>query len=273
MSRARNALKLAIGRVAELALPALGREIDEDRNPARAPALKRAILYARLRRAQAAGDASAIEGALAAFWTGQAGDRFHDRFADERFGLFREHHAVTVEVLAGLVEDGLEISRLVEIGCGDGAVAAYCAERLTAIPQVVGLDINAAVIARNCGRQPAGSRLSFVRGEARDWLTANPQPGTAVLTNAGVLEYLSQENLDRLLQALAPAPPAAVALIEPVAPEHDLDRQDASFVFGREKSFSHNHRRRLENAGFEIVWAQETRAWDTRWMMMVGVRR
>jgi hypothetical protein len=150
-------------------------------------------------------------------------------------------------------------------------VAAYCARRLPRIPQVVGLDINAAVIARNAAGQPPGSRLSFVRAEARDWLTANPQPGTVVLTNGGVLEYLSQENFDRLLEALALAPPAALVLIEPVAPEHDLGGQDRSFVFGREKSFSHNHRRRLENAGFDVTWAEEKQVWDTRWMLMAGV--
>jgi hypothetical protein len=138
---------------------------------------------------------------------------------------------------------------------------------------VIGLDINAAVIARNAAGQPSGSRLSFVRAEARDWLTANPQPGTVVLTNGGVLEYLSEVNFDSLLQALALAPPAALVLIEPVAPEHDLENQDRSFVFGREKSFSHNHRRRLEGAGFEVAWAEEKHVWDTRWMLMAGIRR
>ena len=93
MAGAKDALKRVIGRVAELARPDLGREIDEARNPTRAPRLKRAILSARLARAQARGDTAAIENALAAFWKGGAGDRFHDHYAEERFKLFREQHA------------------------------------------------------------------------------------------------------------------------------------------------------------------------------------
>jgi SAM-dependent methyltransferase len=272
MGKARDALKLMVGRVAELARPDLGREIDDARNTARAPALKRAILYARLRRAQSQGDAAAIENALAAFWIGNSGDRFHDRFAAERFNLFRERHAVVIDALAEVLEaSGARFSRLVEIGCGDGQVLTYCAERLPGITEVVGLDINAAVIARISAEQPAGGRLSFARAEARDWLAAHPRPGTVVLSNGGVLEYFSQDNLDRMLHALARSAPAAIVLVEPVAPEHDLERQADSFAFGYEKSFSHNHARRLAAAGFEVAFAQEMWISQVRWMLMIGV--
>jgi SAM-dependent methyltransferase len=272
MGAAKDALKLIVGRVAELARPDLGREIDAARNTARAPGLKRAILYARLRRAQSRGDVGAVETALAAFWIGDSGDKFHDRFVEERFNLFRDHHAVVIEALADLLKtSGARFSRLVEIGCGDGNVLAYCAERLPSISEVVGLDINAAVIARNSAGQPAGGRLSFARAEARDWLIANPKPGTVVLTNGGVLEYFSQGNLDQLLQALTKAPPAAIVLIEPVAPEHDLASQPASFAFGHENSFSHNHAYRLRQAGLDVVFSREMEISQVRWMLMIGV--
>jgi SAM-dependent methyltransferase len=273
MGKARDALKLMVGRAAQLSLPSLGREIDEARNPARAPRLKQAILYARLRRAQAQGDVVAVESALAAHWKGGAGDRFHDHYAEERFKLFREQHAGVVDALARLLEgSGARFTRLVEIGCGDGTVLAHCAERLPGISEAIGLDINAAVIARNAAGQPAGGRLSFAEAEARDWLTANPLPGTVVLSNGGVLEYLSQDNFDGLLQALALHPPAAIVLIEPVAPDHDLRSQAASFAFGRENSFSHNHRRRLGEAGFDVAFEEEKRISGVRWMLMIGIR-
>jgi len=272
MSRAKDALKLVVGRVADLALPELGREIDDSRNTSRLPTLKRAILYARLRRAQSRGDAAAIEHALAAFWIGDSGDRFHDHYAEERFNLFSEHHAVVVDALAGVLgASGARFSRLVEIGCGDGKVLAYCAGRLPSISEAIGLDINAAVIARISAEQPAGGALSFARAEARDWLTANPRPGTVVLSNGGVLEYFSQDNLDKLLQALARSAPAAVALVEPVAPDHDLQSQAGSFAFGHENSFSHNHAHRLSQAGFDVVFAQEVQTSQARWMLMIGV--
>ncbi|MGH6911790.1 MAG: class I SAM-dependent methyltransferase, partial [Phenylobacterium sp.] len=230
------------------------------------------ILYARLRRAQSRGDVAAIESALAAFWIGDSGDRFHDHYAEERFNLFRQHHAIVIDALADVIEaSGARFSRLVEIGCGDGKVLAYCAGRLPSITQAVGLDINAAVIARISAEQPAGGRLSFARAEARDWLVANPQPGTVVLSNGGVLEYFSQDNMDKLLQALAQSPPAAIVLIEPVAPNHDLLSQADSFAFGRENSFSHNHARRLGEAGFDVVFAKEVETSEARWMMMIGL--
>jgi len=274
MGRASDALKLIVGRAAEAAFPRLGREIDEGRNNARAARLKRAIVYARLRRAQALGDAAAVEAALSAFWKGAAGDRFFSRHAEDRFNMFRDHHADVVEALAATLEasDG-RFSRLVEIGSGEGAVLAYCAERLPGITQAIGLDINAAVVADAAARHPPGGKLSFVNTDARDWLAANPQAGTVLLSNGGVLEYFSQDAFDRLLQALAAAPPAAIVLVEPVAPGHDLDSQMESFTFGRENSFSHNHRHRLEQAGFEVVFEEPKPIWEHRGMMMIGIRR
>jgi SAM-dependent methyltransferase len=272
MSKAKDTLKLMVGRMAELARPDLGREIDDARNTARAPGLKRAILYARLRRAQARGDVAAIETALAAFWIGDSGDRFHDRFAEERFNLFREHHAVVIDALAGVLKaSGGQFSRLVEIGCGDGQVLAWCAKRLPSITEAIGLDINAAVIARVSAAQPAGGRLSFARAEARDWLIANPQPGTVVLSNGGVLEYFSQDNVDQLLRALAQARPAAIVMVEPVAPAHDLATQPDSFAFGHENSFSHNHAQRLHQAGFEVAFSLEMDISQVRWILMIGI--
>lgn len=272
MGRARDALKLMIGRVAELALPELGREIDGVRNTARAPRLKRAILYARLRRAHAHGDIAGMDDALSAFWKGGPGDRFHASFAEERFSVFRKQHAVVIDALAGVLErSGARFSRLVEIGCGDGRVLRHCAERLPSISQAIGLDINAAVISRAASEHPAGGRLAFANADARDWLTAHPQPGTVVLSNGGVLEYFSQENVDRLFRAVALAPPAAIVLIEPAAPDHDLNSQAESFAFGHEYSFSHNHRRRLSQAGFDVVFEEETRTFNARLIMMIGL--
>jgi SAM-dependent methyltransferase len=274
MGKAKDTLKLMVGRVAELALPELGREIDEVRNAGRAPRLKRAILYARLRRAHALGDVAAMEHALSAFWKGGPGDKFHDNFADERFRVFREQHAVVIEALAGLLEaSGVRFSRLVEIGCGDGKALAECVERLPSITEAIGLDINAAVIARAASEHPPGGRLSFAHADAREWLTANPQPGTVMLSNGGVLEYFSQDNVDRLFQALALARPAAIVLVEPAAPSHDLESQAESFAFGHEYSFSHNHRRRLGQAGFEVVFEEETHAFGARLMLMIGIRK
>lgn len=272
MSRAKDALKILVGRAAGFALPGLAQEIDENRNPERAAALKRAILRARLFDAQSKGDVAAIEAALAAFWKGQSGDRFHDHHQDLRFQLFRDQHAIIVDALAEAISDG-GFTRLVEIGCGDGGVLAYCAEHLPQISDAVGLDINAAVVARAAAdHRQAGRPLTFVHADAESWLAAHPRPGTVMLSNGGVLEYLSQSSFDSLLQTLGRTAPAAIALVEPVAPHHDLASQTESFVHGWENSFSHNHRWRLSQAGFDVVYEKELVTPSVRWMLMIGVR-
>lgn len=272
MSNAKDALRRLIGRVAELAFPDLGREIDQARNIARAPKLKRAIRYARLRRAQSSGDVGAVENALAMFWKTDAGDYYHDRYADERLNFFQEHLSGLLNALVSFAENSdMRFSRLVEIGCGDGRALADCAGRLPWISEVIGLDINAAVITRALSKQPPGERLSFATADARGWLIENPQPGTVVLANNGVLEYFSPYSFDQLLQTLALSPPAAIVLIEPVAPNHDLENEAGSFMFGSENSFSHNHRRRLSAAGFHVVFGEEMRVSNVRLMRMIGV--
>lgn len=272
MGRARDALKLMIGQVAEIALPGLGREIDEVRNPDRAAKLKQAIVYARLRRAHARGDAAAADSALSAFWKGGEGDRFHGSFAETRFQLFQEQHAVVIDALAEhIAATGAPFTRLVEIGCGDGQVLAECVRRLPTITEAVGIDINAAVIARAATDHADDGRLSFVNADAREWLAANPKAGTVMISNGGVLEYFSPTNVDALYQALILARPAAVVLVEPAAPDHDMNQQSNSFAFGREYSFSHNHRQRLTKAGFTIVFEREAPAIGHRLMLMAAV--
>jgi len=274
MGKANDALKLIVGRAAEAVFPELGREIDAGRNNARSARLKRAIVYARMRNAQAKGDTAAVEDVLAAFWKGASGDRFFSRYGEDRFAMFRDHHAVVIDALAATLQaEGGTFSRLVEIGCGEGAVLSYCAERLPGISQAIGLDINASVVADAAARHPPDSKLSFVNTDARTWLAANPQPGTVLLSNGGVLEYFSETAFDGLLQALAAAPPSAIVLVEPVAPEHDLASRTGSFTFGYENSFSHNHGHRLERAGFEVVFEEEKPIWRHRGIMMIGVRR
>ncbi len=270
----REAVKLAVGQLAEAVLPSLAREIDDLRNPDRAPRLKRAILYARLRRAHRSGDPAAVEAALRAFWRYSPGNEFHSRFAEDRFQVFRQQHAAAVDQIKQLARDnGFAVSRVVEIGCGDGQVLAYCARQLPDAPEFIGLDINAAVIAEATRAYADDRRLAFVNADACDWLNQDPKPGTVMISNGGVLEYVSPENVDRLFAAVAEAAPAAILLVEPAAPDHDFATQAGSFVFGKEGSFSHNHRHRLTQAGFEIVLEQETPAFGARLISTIGFKR
>lgn len=269
---ARDTLKLLIGQVAEIALPGLRREIDDFRNPNRAAKLKKAIIYARLRRAHARGDASAMDDAAAAFWKGRDGARFHENYIETRFGSFLEQNAVAVDALANHISvTGLPLTRLVEVGCGDGQVLAESLRRLPTVTQAIGLDINAPVIERAAAHFKQDARLSFLNGDARAWLEANPQPGTIMLSHGGVLEYFAPDSVERLYQALTRSRPSAVVLVEPAAPEHDMDRQGDSYAFGYEYSFSHNHRHRLTAAGFRIVFEEEKHQFGARMLLTTAV--
>jgi trans-aconitate methyltransferase len=273
----KDTTKFLIGRAAEIAMPSLGREIDEARNSDRAANIKRLILHSRLRRASHGRDTGAIntsiEKALSAYWKGHPGDQFHQKHADARLRLFLEIHSDVIEALAvQIAESPVRFTRIVEIGCGDGKVLSYCNLRLPDIPEAVGLDINAAVIERATGQYFGKPGLSFHFADATEWLTENSTPGTIILSNGGVLEYFSPASFDALLRSVSDREPAAIVLIEPVDPMHDLASDPESHVFGHERSFSHNHRYRLENAGFTVTYSREVNHQKVRWMTMIGMR-
>jgi predicted TPR repeat methyltransferase len=273
MNSSKEVLRTAIGGTAEFLLPHIARQMDEGRNSADSGWLKRQILHARLRRAQGRGDEAEIVQAFRTSWRGAFGDKFHSSFAEWRFNLFLESHVKVVDALDAFVKrSGAPFSHLVEIGCGSGAVLAYCRERLAWATDAIGLDISGAAIARASAIQRPDRQLAFACIEACDWLRGHPRPGTAVISYNGVLEYLSQAEFDDLLGALALAPPAALVLVEPVDQRHELDRQPGSFMFGDEGSFSHNHRSRLEKAGFEVVFSEEGHLGANRAMLMLGAR-
>jgi SAM-dependent methyltransferase len=278
MGQIKDALLIGVGAVSELAMPQLGREIDGARNTSRAVAIKRAILKARMWRARRSGSEETLEQALTAFWRSASGARFHADWGRASFDHFRNNHAKVIDDLDRFVRaSALGFSRLVEIGCGDGAALAYCLEKLPWAERAVGVDVNDAAIDLARLSQSEASRMQFVCADAGAWLAAHPEAGTVVVSNGGVLEYLSQESFDRLLAAMALARPAALLLIEPLDAGHDLDAQPESHPFrslgsvGSETTFSHNHRARLQAAGFEVVFARETQFGQTRGIVMLGV--
>jgi SAM-dependent methyltransferase len=280
MGQVKKALALVVGTVTDFAMPHLGREIDAGRNTTRAVTLKRAILHSRMQRAQISNDPDRAVQVLNAFWRGAAGDRFHIDHGQASFEHFLANHAWTIEALDEFVRtSGLGFSRLVEVGCGIGASLSYCAEKLPWAREAVGIDINAEAVGRAAAGQPPGSRLRFQCADAQGWLSANPQAGTVMISNGGVLEYFSQEHVDRLFEALALARPAAILLLEPVDDDCGLDGKPDSRTFtsvggvGSETTFSHNYRARLQQAGFEVVLSEDTRFNQVRGVIMLGVLR
>lgn len=274
MSRIKQRAKVAIGLFAETCLPGIASEIDDNRNPARASALKRLIVYSRTHRAMVEANDEQLEKSLSTFWKGQTGDQFHSRFMDERFKLFLDQHAKIVDDLAKAIRNsGASFSRMVEIGCGDGQVLRYCSQQLPGNLSYVGLDINASAITRAKQRYGDDSRISFVHADAMSWLEDHPQPGTIILTNGGVLEYFSQASVAHLFSELARSTPCAVVLVEPLSLDHDLAMQNDSVVFGREHTFSHNYPKLLSETGIDVQVQNDFYHRPTRWFTAVAMKK
>lgn len=274
MCGTKTKLKSLVGALAENLLPRLGSEIEDNRNTDRAARLKRLILHARAERARKTGNFAHLEDTLSSFWKGQTGDQFHGAYIEARFELFLKLHAYALDNLADALANTVpSVSRVIEIGCGDGQVLNHCRQKLPSITEFVGLDLNQAAIDRATRAfATSGAELRFVTRDALHWLPQNPKTGTAIITNGGVLEYFSQNSVSLLLETLAKSAPCAALLIEPLAPEHDLNSEVQSYVFGRENSFSHNYPYLLRQAGFDVDLQDEIGDNGIRWCVVLATK-
>ena len=267
----RDRLRALFGGVVELAVPSLAREIDEGRSSGRALRLKRAIVHARLRRAEWRNDAAALERALQARWRSDVNDDFYTAYVARFDAWFHGPHYRVIDALADAVAANPRLVRLVEAGCGDGRALAHLAERLPGLQELVGLDLNARIIARNVRVHGNRPRLRFEHGDARRWLAEQTCDGTILFSYGGVLEYVSEPELAAMLARLGRHRDTAVALVEPVDPRHNLTSDAASHPHGQERSFSHNHVALLAAAAFTIRFAEELTLHGIRWMMVLAV--
>jgi trans-aconitate methyltransferase len=267
----RERLRVLVGGVAELALPALAREIDEGRSSGRSLKLKRAIVHARLRRAERRNDAAALEHALQARWRSDVSEDFYTAYVTRFDGWFHGPHYRLIDALVDAVAANPRLVRLVEVGCGDGRALAHLADRLPALQELVGLDLNARIIARDVRIHGHRPRLRFVHGDACRWLVEETRAGTILFSYGGALEYVSEADLTAIFARLARHRDTAVALVEPVDPHHDLTSDAGSHPHGQERSFSHNHRALLTAAGYTMRFAEELMLHGVRWMMILAV--
>ena len=130
--------------------------------------------------------------------------------------------------------------------------------------------MNPVIIARDRADFAQNHRLQFLAADASVWLQDTAGPGTILLTYGGVMEYFSAETLSAMFGTLAQYRPAAVALVEPVDPDDNLARNAASHAFGSENSFSHNHKRLLEAAGYDVTSHKSLDLGGVSWVMLLA---
>lgn len=269
MAHARETFKFWVGSLLEVVAPWIRRDLDTDRHSGRFVKQKRWILYARTARARVRGDASALQKSLFQFWRADTGDAYFDRYLDRYEKWFLGPHHEIVDQLAKLAGGG-DYGRLIEVGCGAGRVLEHCASAMPEVSDFIGVDINSGIIARDRAEYAQNTRLQFLAADASVWLQQTAQPGTILLTYGGVMEYFSAETLSKMFKDMALHHPAAVALVEPVDPDHDLAKDAASHAFGQENSFSHNYETLLQAAGFEMIFRKTLCFGGISWVMLLA---
>lgn len=156
-----------------------------------------------------------------------------------------------------------------EFGCGDGRWLAWLAKHWPEVDDFVGIDLSAAQIEINRQRFPS---LRFEACELVEWAQSHAIGRCLYLTHCGVLEYLSQDSIDRLLSTLAAQSPGSlIAFVEPVDADMDLDLPDLpSRPHGDEFSWSHHYPARLRAAGCRIELQREVPMDHFRMLVVVA---
>ena len=271
-------LKFATGRILVRIFPGKAERI------ARTPFLKSSTKLDHLFRnglyaeAFLAKDHRKLRAFLSHYWENEASD-FTTDWQDRFDRMFLQHDVAVVDELEKFIADSSDpsvFSQLYEIGCGGGQVLRYIADRLECVELFEGIDLGSEQIAEN-NRNSDNESISYHTADATEWIPANALPQSIFMTNGGVFEYILREELQTLFSHIGERlKPAAIAIVETVAVDHDLDNEPESFVYGRELAFSHNYPALLRDAGFSIRYQSERGGESIdgggRWLRLLAVK-
>lgn len=206
------------------------------------------------------------------FWGGAKAKAYHDAAPDRFDSVFVRYHMPLIDKLETLLRAHREFKTLCEIGSGAGLVADYLAKRFDTITRYIAVDLDPATVAaaRATYRHP---KLEFVTGDATAYLNEHGASNWVLFTQNGVLEYFDPEAIDGFFTAVAALKPVTLALIEPVARDHDLETQFESWPFGQEFSFSHNYPYLLAQHGLRIIFREEVTVCGYRYLLMLATSK
>lgn len=191
------------------------------------------------------------------FWSGKNAKSFHDNTTERFNAVFLKYNIDVIEVLEKLLKKERSIDTLCEIGTGSGQVLLYLSNRLPGIKRFVGIDLCKEKV-EELNKVNQDARIEFICQNALSWIKEQGTKNTIFLTNMGVLEYFTQNEVEDLVGHIAAQlHPSFFVAIEPVAVEHDLKREHKSQCFGGEYSFSHNYPYLFETSGFSIKFLNE----------------
>jgi SAM-dependent methyltransferase len=270
MRKFKLVVKNQLANAISIAFPSLAREIETGKNPTKYAWLKKQIIDGRKARSTKISDFDQLQEAHFDYWRGDLGTKFYGAYPSRFEDWFLGEHAILITELERLIQTGSGINRIIEIGCGDGQVLNYLSCKLSGIKNAVGIDINKEIIQENNKKYKDNSKLEFIAIDGREGIRANLQDKTLILSYGGVLEYFSEQSVADIFRLIqSESRNCAIAVVEPIAPDHNLVTTLNSIPFGREKSFSHNHEYLLRETGFKIFFEGE-RFIEDRWKIVIA---
>jgi SAM-dependent methyltransferase len=134
-----------------------------------------------------------------AYWNGPGGQRWADR---------QQGQDILLAPVADLLVDRAQIKageRVVDVGCGSGAVSIAVAEKVGRSGHVLGIDVSAPMLARARQIAPAGVPVDFVRADATVY-PFEPAHFDLLVSRFGVMFFAEPaRSFANLRKALKPA--------------------------------------------------------------------
>jgi SAM-dependent methyltransferase len=192
------------------------------------------------------------------FWQNESAVEFHQR-NQHRFETISLRYFQDIVLFCKdyVTKNEAVFSSIVEIGTGSGQFLQHLSVQIPSIKKLIGIDLSKAQTEQNQARYQDTS-LTFIDGDAFQWIHQQSIRNTIFFTHNGVLEYFSEKNLLALFSFIAQnKTPALFAIIEPVAENFDFNQTFESQPFSSDFSFSHNYPHLFKTAGWHLVFQKE----------------
>lgn len=217
----------------------------------------RLIRFSLARRAIEKKDYETLSAYHKNFWSGKNAKLFYDNTTERFNSVFLKFNLDVIEELEQLLKKEPSIHTVCEIGPGSGQVLFYLSNRLSGIKRFVGIDLCKEKV-EELNKVNQDTKIEFICQNALSWIKEYGTKNTVFLTNLGVLEYFTQNEVEDLIDHIATRlHPSIFVAIEPVAVDHDLKQENESKCFGGEYSFSHNYPHIFKTSGFSIKFLNE----------------
>ncbi|WP_458627028.1 class I SAM-dependent methyltransferase [Winogradskyella sp. PC D3.3] len=186
------------------------------------------------------------------YWVNQGADYFAAN--DDSF---KNHFLVDCAFIFDLLKEELrkrpdEFTQLVEIGTGSGRALEFLSSKFPEISSFIGVDLSEAQVALNNEKFKEDKKLKFVASDGFEWVKNYGRSHTIFVTSRGVLEYFTEEQLQRCLKQVNKLGKIIFVAIEPKGIDHNFEDNPNSQPYGHERSFSHNYPQLFKNAGFNL---------------------